>query len=164
MPAARTYEPIATYTASGSSTTFSFTSISSTYTDLRLVINGTLTSNQGIKMRFNSDSTTKYSYTRMYGNGTSAGTDTSANRDAIDVGYQISSSRQMTTIDIINANNSTTNKVCLYRLSAPANDGALAGVGLWYPTTKVAITTIDLVAGANYVSGTTATLYGITAA
>lgn len=157
-----TYETIATYTANGSSSTFSFTSISSTFTDLRLVINGTLTSNQGIKMRFNSDSNTNYSYTRVYGNGTSAGADTSTSRDGIDVGYQISSSRQITTIDVMNANNSTTFKSCLYRLGAPANDGALAAVGLWRNTAR--ITSIDFIAGANYVSGTTATLYGITVA
>lgn len=162
MPAAQTYEPIATYTANGSSTTFSFTSISSTYTDLRLVISGTLVSNQGIKMRFNSDSGTNYAYTRVYGNGSSSGTDNTASANGVDVGYQIASSRQMTTVDVINANNSTTNKVSLYRLNAIANDGALAGVGLWINT--AAITRIDLVAGANYVSGTTATLYGIKAA
>ena len=162
MPAGSTYSTIATYTASGSSATFSFTSIPSTFTDLHLVINGTLTSNQGIKMRFNSDSGSNYSYLRVYGNGTSAGTDASGNRDGIDIGYQISSSRQMTIVDVMNANNSTTFKSSLYRLSAPANDGALAGISLWRNT--AAITSIDLVAGANYVSGTTATLYGITAA
>ena len=57
-----TYTPIATTTFSGSTATLDFTSISG-YTDLILVINGSLASDQRFCLRFNSDTGNNYAST-----------------------------------------------------------------------------------------------------
>lgn len=160
MPA--TYEPIQTFTASGSSTTFSFSTLPTTYTDLVIVLVGTLTgSNQGVKMRFNGDATNgNYLYKRLNAAG-SAQTDQTSS-DGIDVGYQITSSRQMTTIRIPSYRVANFKKLCFYSLTAPTNDGIVRAAGEWNNTG--AITSIALVAGNNFTSDTTATLYGIASA
>ena len=73
MPASNTYESISSVTLTSNSTTVTFGSIPQTYTDLVLVIVAKITSG-GLDMfiRFNSDTGSNYSYTQLYGNGTSA--------------------------------------------------------------------------------------------
>ena len=159
MPA--TYEPIETLTASGSTTTFSFSSLPTNYTDLVIVLVGTLTgSNQGVKMRFNGDSASNYLYKRFNAAGSPQTDQTSS--DGIDIGYQITSSRQMTTVRIASYRVTNFKKLCFYSLTAPTNDGIVRAAGEWNNTG--AITSITLVAGNNYSSNTTATLYGIASA
>lgn len=69
---AATYEPIATTTASGSSSSITFSSISSAYTDLVLVANASVTSGSDTAiLRFNGDTGSNYSRTFLSGNGSS---------------------------------------------------------------------------------------------
>ena len=65
MAAGSTYTPIATTTGTGSSGTITFTSIPSTYTDLRIILNGTETNATlyEFDMRYNNDSGNNYSLT-----------------------------------------------------------------------------------------------------
>jgi hypothetical protein len=66
-----TYDKIATTTLS-SAGVITFTSIPATYTDLVLVLSATATSFASVKVRFNSDSATNYSFTNIGGNGSAA--------------------------------------------------------------------------------------------
>ena len=71
MPA--TYQPIETQTVSGTSTsTVTFSSIPQTYTDLVLVSAITQSADVSNYLRFNSDTGTNYSRTRLVGTGSSA--------------------------------------------------------------------------------------------
>ena len=152
-----TYEPIATTTASGSQSVITFSSIPGTFTDLVLVINaGT---NAGYTIRLNSDSGNNYSWTRLYGDGSAAVSDRGSNANNISSGWG-GSTNNLLTVNIMNYANTTTNKTALTRISD--NGYAVALVGMWRNT--AAVNTVSITGGANYVSGSTFTLYGIKAA
>jgi hypothetical protein len=163
---ASTYEPIATSTVSGSSTSvITFSSIPSTYTDLVLIADAKLdVSGQGINLTFNSDTATNYSSTRLYGNGSSASSDRQTNGTYINFALGSVDAGQLIIANIMNYSNATTYKTTLIRQNtASAFVGSL--VGLWRAT-PAAITRIDLTSGgtSKYVAGSTFTLYGIKAA
>ena len=69
-----TYEPIATTTLGSAAASITFSSIPATYTDLRVVFNGTVTEvGETLYYRFNSDGASNYSITQVYGaSGTAA--------------------------------------------------------------------------------------------
>lgn len=163
MAAGSTYTPIATQTLGGATSAITFASIPSTYTDLVLILDGTVSSNCGIQLKFNSDSGTNYSFTRMTGDGTTASSDRSSNAAFMELGYYVSTARNMNILQIMNYANTTTYKTVLNRANAQTtNIGAQAYVELWRST--AAINTISLNASGNFVTGTTATLYGIASA
>ncbi len=166
MAAGNTYEPIATTTVSGSSTnTITFTSITATYTDLILVLNGTGSVNaQDINLYLNNDSATNYSRTYIYGDGTTAVSGRESNKSFISVSTGDTSS-VTTTIQLMNYANTTTYKTVLVRCSSAARI-VFSVVGLWRAT-PAAINRLDIVMSGGtpyFVSGYTATLYGIKAA
>jgi hypothetical protein len=161
MPA--TYEPIATQTLGSASSSVSFSSIASTYTDLILTIDGTVGSNCGIQLRFNSDSGSNYSFTRMTGDGSTASSDRSSNATFMELGYYVTTTRNMNIVQIMNYSNTTTFKTVLNRASAQSvNIGAQAYVEMWRQTS--AINSITINASGNLSSGSILTLYGIKAA
>lgn len=166
MAAGSTYTPIATQTLGSSSTNVSFTSIPGTYTDLIIVFDGAnITANNSDSfMRFNSDSTTNYSYTVLQGTGAAAQSYRGTSTNAINVGNTNTSIRNNAIIQIMNYANSTTYKTCITRSNNPSNL-VQANVGLWRST--AAITQIDLSSekgASSWASGSTFTLYGIAAA
>lgn len=160
MPA--TYEPIATTTLTSAQSSVTFSSISGSYTDLVLIVAGTVNTNSYFTLRLNGDTNTNYSNTEMDGNGTSA----SSNRNTSN-NYMYNGSVFTTQTNIItqiqNYSNSTTYKTILTR-SNNAGSIVKASVGLWRSTS--AITSLEIgTGGANtYSSGSTFTLYGIKAA
>ena len=157
-----TYTPIATTTLGSAASSVTFSSISGSYTDLRIVYATTASGDAGNYLRFNSDSGSNYSRTNLYGNGSSAGSDRQSNVTGIYGPFTMSSAITSNTIDIMNYSNSTTYKTCLVRAGA-ANNSTLATVGLWRSTS--AITSILITCdGANFVSGSTFTLYGVKSA
>jgi hypothetical protein len=159
---ASTYTPIATTTLGSAASSVTFSSISSTYTDLRIVYATTASADAGNYIRYNSDSGSNYSRTNLYGNGSSAGSDRQTTQTGIYGPFTMSSAITANTIEIMNYSNSTTYKTCLVRAGA-ANNSTLATVGLWRST--AAITSVSITCdGANFVSGSTFTLYGIKAA
>jgi hypothetical protein len=165
---ATTYDKIATTTLGTASSTIEFGSISSGYTDLRIVLVSVndASSTQPVEMRFNSDSSTNYSTTHLYGNGGNAGSYryTNANKMTIQDGQPNSTSPIMSTIDIFSYAGNTF-KTVLITESSDTNGGGFVGriVGLWRSTS--AITTITLgapLAGPQkFGVGSIATLYGI---
>ena len=166
-----TYTPIATATSSGSTSTFSFTSISSTYTDLILVCSlrssFALTDHDTL-IRVNGSTSTIYSRTKLEGDGSSA----SSSRNTSQTGFysgQVqgasSTSGVFSTqiVQLMNYSNATTYKTFLSRNNTPTNYVS-AVVGLWRNT--AAINQVDILNadGSNWVSGSTATLYGVKSA
>jgi hypothetical protein len=166
MPAARTYEPIATTTLGSTATTVSFTSIPGTYTDLVLITSIKATSaNTNQWMRFNSDSGTNYSSTNLYGTGTSALATKSVSQDKINSvlsGFLTTTENSPGIYNIMNYSDTTTLKTIISRFN---NTGvvAQAEVSIWSSTS--AITSIEIFTTPDsFAVGSTLTLYGIKAA
>lgn len=165
MPDVSTEVAIATTTLGSAASTITFNSISSAYTDLRIVIVATGSSASIGQLRFNGVSTGgTYSSTYLYGNGTSALTSSrTARNGGIDFfeGSVSATIPTFSTIDIFSYAKSTY-KTCLIAGSLDQNGSGQTEriVGLWSST--AAITTVALVGnGMNWATGTTATLYGI---
>ena len=165
MAAGATYEPIATTTL-GSAGSITFSSIPSTYTDLRLVVSGKSSSSYSGAIRFNGISTTTYSSTNLIGDGTAASSIRVSSDTAIYVGGWGASAGTtypaLITIDIFSYAGATYKTV----LGTWSNDMNGTGstercIGLWRSTS--AITSLSLFE-TNYAIGTVATLYGIKAA
>lgn len=161
---ASTYEPIATTTLGSSATSYTFSSIPSTYSDLVVVVVGAnATGDTGLGLEFNGDTATNYSMTLIYGNGSSAvsGRATSANK--IDIG-RMDGSISSNIFHIQNYSNTTTNKTVIGRGNAMSI--VTATVGLWRSTAAInAVKIYGSSAGsASFNTGTTFTLYGIKAA
>jgi len=161
MPA--TYEPIATTTIGVATASISFSSIAATYTDLKVVLVA-LTSGGANRIRFNSDSGTNYSRVKITGDGTSATSTQSTSATSISFGANanpVLTIPYLNTVDVFSYAGST-NKTVLWDQELDLNgSGEISkGVGLWRNTS--AITAIELTnSGGNFLTGTTATLYGI---
>ena len=161
-----TYEPIGTYTVSGGSpATFNFTSIPSTYTDLRIVATVTSSATSNFYLRVNADSSSLYSWTRLSGNGSAAASTRTTNQTI----WQLNNSAIDATIpesffiDIFSYAGSTF-KTALWTASQDNNGSGTTSnyVGLYQSTT--AITSLSLQAlnpVDTYNNGSTVTLYGI---
>jgi hypothetical protein len=158
--ATNTYVALAKVTASGSSTTqLIMTSIPNTYTDL-IIVGNIPTSMVGVNgyLQFNGDTGSNYSWTRLFGDGSSA----SSSRGTSQTGINYLVNDYTTTIcQIQNYSNSTTYKTALVRANNPS-DYVTATVGLWRNTAAITSVTIDL-DGNTIPSGTTFSLYGIKA-
>jgi len=161
MAAGSTYTPIATYTATGSVSTVTFSSIPQTYTDL-VLIGAAKDSNNYTGMRVNNSSAANYSRTYMTWNGTSAGSARTTSDTTLYVGGN-DTNFEVSIYNFQNYSNTTTYKTILGTQKI-ANATSIAAVGLWRST--AAITEIDIysVSGATILTGTTFTLYGIASA
>jgi hypothetical protein len=162
MAAGNTYTPLATTTLSSDTANVTFSSISGSYTDLVLVVNGGLATQGAMVVQLNTDTGTNYSVTRVYGDGTTATSDRFTSQNYLDFGFFPANLNSNSIIQFMNYSNATTYKTMLNRWNSPAY--AVAVVGLWRNT--AAITSIKLfnATAINLKSGTTFTLYGIAAA
>lgn len=161
MPA--TYEPIATTTLGSAASTITFSSIPSTFTDLRIVMIGTAQSASFLAglVRFNSDTGSNYSYTWMYGDGSAAGSGRASNQTTINLinWTSINSTTPgLLTFDVLSYAGSTNKTI----LGTGSNDQNGSGsvervVGLWRSTSAINTITLSNAFG----TGFTATLYGI---
>ena len=162
MPNTSTEVAIATTTLGSAAGDITFSSISSAYTDLRVVlVNKGATG--GCRLQFNSDTGSNYSTTNLSGDGTNVASARTINNDRISLDYWGMSATipSIYTVDIFSYAGSTYKTV----LGTAAEDyngsgSTSARVGLWRSTS--AITTIKLFTLATaFQAGTTATLYGI---
>ena len=158
--ATATYEAIATYSSSGSSTEFDFTAIANTYTDLVIIIDGKTTGGATFACQVNGDGSSLYSSTRGYGSGSTTGSDRGSGAR-----WDFSIGSATDPLNIIlqfqNYSNTSVFKSVLCRSNNPLNYvGAIAGL---YRSTS-AISSIKIYTTSTFASGTSATLYGIKAA
>jgi len=164
MPA--TYDSIASTTLGSNQTTVTFSSISASFTDLVLVANFNNTTSVDMFLRFNGVTTTVYSDTQLYGNGSSAASYRQSNASAglLDLGAGgFGTALGTTIIQIMNYSNTTTNKTYLTRSSFSAL-AVGATVGLWRSTAAINEVSIFSSSANAIASGSTFTLYGIKAA
>jgi hypothetical protein len=162
---ATTYEKIATTTLGSAASTITFSSISSAYTDLKVVVTALAAGDYSwLDIRFNSDSGTNYSRTFIRGDGSTASSGRRTSDNQINVspdGIGGSTNPAFYEIDIFSYAGSTY-KTALISASGDQNGSGqvLRTVGLWRNT--AAITTLGLISGNfNFASGTSATIYGI---
>lgn len=164
-----TYTPIATTTLGSAQSSYTFTSIPSTYTDLILVYNGIPTnsgSHKDIRIQVGNgsiDTSTNYSYTYVGGNGSSASSGRGSSTTYIST-YALAGTYGYATVigQFQNYANTNTYKTVLIRTSDAAAETD-AFVGLWRSTS--AINTIKmLISSDSFDVGSTFTLYGIKAA
>jgi hypothetical protein len=159
-----TYTPIATTTVGTATASVTLSSISSTYTDLILVINGTTTSGADAYLRVNGDSGNNYSQTILVGQGTSAGSTRYSSNDRVYIDYNglTAATFNMNAIfHFMNYSNTSVYKTFLVR----ENNAAVSTeshADLWRSTS--AINSITAFTGSTWVSGTTFNLFGIKAA
>lgn len=165
MAKTATYSLIASYTIPSAASTYTFSSIPSTYTDLVLISNPKVSSVQeAVQIQFNSDTGNNYSFTQLYGNGTSA-----FSARAASIGYIYATNGTSTTnygagvFNILDYSNTTTYKTTLGRFSEAAYN-AWSGVGLWRSTAAITSITLTVSGTSNTLSaGSTFKLYGIQA-
>lgn len=158
-----TYEPIATTTLGSNTTQIDFTGISGSYTDIVAVFNGSMTASGSARFRVNSDASSIYSNTRMYGSGTTTGSDRDSAYNIGITGFFLANNRAMFQANFMNYSNTTTNKTVLSRDNSESY--TFAWVNVWRST--AAITSISFFCdntSTYYTSGSTFTLYGIKAA
>ena len=172
--------PIASATATGSSGTFSFGNIPSTYQDLYVVVQirtdqGSVTSRSNELRVLLNNSFTGYSNTRLIGDGTSAQSARDTSQSSIWGGYipiatDTAGIFAVQSFHILNYANTSTFKTVLYRAALDKNGSSTngtgtttLGVGLWQNTAAVSVFRLDTFGFGNYVTGSTATLYGIRA-
>lgn len=154
-----TYEKLATTTLSSATATITFSSISGAYTDLVISEFGITSADSGININFNGDTGSNYSFTYMYGDGSSVVSGRDTNR-SFGSGGRAGVNGGVGLFNIMNYSNTTTYKTTLSR-GSNANALAIAIVTLWRSTS--AITSINLTrgGGGNFDAGSTFTLYGI---
>lgn len=163
MPAGSTYSTIATTTLGSAAASYTFSSIPSTYTDLVLICSIFNSSVANTYLRFNGDSSSIYSRTRLSGSGSTA---TSSRATNTNTGYidtiATENPQENILVSIQNYSNGQVFKTYLARANN-AGSGVDATVGLWRSTD--AITSIAIFTDSGSMSaGSTFTLYGITAA
>jgi predicted DNA binding protein len=162
MPA--TYEPIATQTLTTSATTVTFNSIPNTYTDLVISYGAIGVSDSQLRIRFNGDTGSNYSYTTMSGNGSTTESFRQANGNSMTTDYyfSVTTNGGATLINVLNYSNTTTFKTAIMRANNTSY-AVMANAGLWRSTS--AINQIDLIiTTGSLAAGSVITVYGIKAA
>jgi hypothetical protein len=166
--ATNTYVALDKITLGTAAASITFSSIPQGYTDLVLVSNPKVSSNQeAIQVQFNTDTSsgsTNYSFTQLYGDGSSAASSRSSNGSSIYLSNGTSASNYGAGIfNIMNYSNTTTYKNVLGRFSEAAYV-SWADVGLWRNTDAITSLTLT-VSGTNKTlsAGSTFSLYGIAA-
>ena len=161
---ATTYTPIATTTLGSNQNAVTFSSISGSYTDLIMVINGYNTAGGYYYLRVGNgsvDTGNNYSRTRLAGDGSTAYSDRQTNTSYVQLSIGTSANGN-TIINLNNYANTSTYKTILSRYNFTTGEAA-AVVGLWRSTS--AINTVSVIGGGgDWVAGSTFTLYGIKAA
>ena len=164
MAAGSTYSQIATTTL-GSAGTATFSNIPQTYTNLVIVMQGApVSSGPSIGMQFNGDTGTNYSFTYMFGNGSTASSGRGTSRTygvLFDFVVGMPTTSLSTAIaSIPQYQNTSTYKSYIAR-GSNANTGTDSNVGLWRSTAAITSLSIITTSGSNYQTGAIFSLYGI---
>jgi hypothetical protein len=154
---ASTYEKIATQTVSAVSS-ITFSSIPATYTDLVLIGAGNSSSSGTLYLQFNSVTSNQYSYTSLYGTGSSAASGSTVAGAFGYVGFY-NTNQSNFICNLQNYSNSTTYKTTISRTNS--SDYVATTAMLW--ANNSSINSILIAPNSGNFTGTV-TLYGIKAA
>lgn len=164
MAAGSTYTPIATTTLASAATSYTFSSIPSTYTDLVLIADMSATGSTNYpSIRLNGDTAGNYSRTYINGDGTTATSSRNGETYMTVFGNQITATRTNFIMHFMNYANTTTYKTALSRKNDTGNIMG-ATVHLWRSTSAISSILITSQTADTFKIGTMFTLYGITAA
>lgn len=158
---AATYTPIASATLGTATSSVTFSSIPSTYTDLILVANPINTTTTALNLYLNSDTGTNYSCTRLFGDGGTAYSDRFSNTASSLGGWGTNTNTNpyLFVLQIMNYSNTTTNKTILTRVTE-LNAGYVGFITtLWRNT--AAVNSLTFNGNNNFAVGSTFNLYGI---
>lgn len=161
-----TYEPITTTTLSTAASSITFSSITGSYTDLRLVVTCGTTNGNDVRLEFNNDGSAIYHWGGMEYNGT-VNPIFNGNMSYLPCMGGVAAPTTPTAqiqVDINSYSATTRNKTALITnaMDRAASGGVVTRVVGLYASTS-AITTVKIyVPGSTLVAGTVATLYGIT--
>ena len=171
---ATTYEPIASQTLGSDTANIEFTSIPGTYTDLVLVLTGrtsrTTDAFEAVGMRFNSDSGSNYSLTYLLGSGAATASNRASNITNVEFArfnpsVSGNTSPAIAVAQIMSYASTSVFKTVLGSGAASAEAYPVSRyVGLWRSTAAITSIRLQTGLGPNFVSGATASLYGIKAA
>lgn len=164
------FDSIATTTLSGNSTSFTFSSIPSTYKHLQLrCFLKPGSGDNDILLQFNGDTGSNYSYHTLFGTGSATGADGSANQTFIYLARAFNTANvgAGAIVDILDYAN--TNKYKTARILAGFEDNTshpgYRDVGLysgsWRNTTAISSITISVASGFSLGQYTSVALYGI---
>jgi hypothetical protein len=155
-----TYTPLATVTLGSSAASVTFSSIPATYRDLIVVFKGAQNaSSTSIQMRFNGDSASNYTYVYMSSAGDPNPTSGSGSFTGIAPGA-FGTTQTNVLYQVMDYSATDKHKTVLTRLDdQPQQTSAWAG--RWANT--AAITSVAIVSGNQFVSGTTVSMYGVIA-
>lgn len=153
---------LATTTLASNTTTVTFSSISSAYRDLRLVISGTVNATTNLSAILNGDSSAAYSRVYMGGNGSTTSSSSFANADPF-IGYwEGGGSNNNMIIDFMDYSATDKHKTALSRANNPA---AVTWAWCYRWGSTNAISSIAMSANATtWATGTTFSLFGIVSA
>lgn len=152
---------LATITLASAQSTVTFSSITGSYRDLRLIVSATNSSaSTNLRLQYNGDTATNYSFVVMEGNGSSAISAASGAFAGALVGESYVA-ESMQVIDILDYSATDKHKTALARNNRPA--GATTAIANRWANTA-AITTILVFPGSStFAAGSTFTLYGVSA-
>lgn len=159
-----THTLIASQTASGSTSTITFSSIPSTYTDVKLIANirdANTTVGDNLIIRFNSDSTTNYSYVSISSSGATASSATTTNAtnliSKIKTAIDIANTFSYFEMYISNYNSTSTKPIFI----VDAWDNLDIWASQWRGTSGITSITLTNSSASNFVANSTFYLYGI---
>lgn len=163
MPDTSTEVALATTTLSSAASSITFSSIPSTYTDLRLVVVTRPSANfPGLRCRINSDSSTLYSYTQLTGTGSIAESVRSSGNDFFHLSSQSTNAQFLLSITNFFNYAGSTNKTMLQEVSYDRNgSGTVQRTVHLYRSTNSISSLYLYTSSDSFDTGTTATLYGI---
>ena len=159
MPA--TYEKIQSTTLSSGSANITFSSIPSTYTDLRVVCVATGSGNFGA--RLNGDTGANYSHTDLIGSGSTASGYAASGQSYMVIDNALNglgSTPQLYTLDIFSYAGSTY-KSTLVTANEDNNGSGYVSHQVYLWNSTAAINSVTVLGSSTLNAGTTATLYGI---
>ena len=162
-----TYNKIASNTLGSAASSVTFSSISSAYTDLVIVVQAAVTTGSvALRMQFNTDTGANYQSIWLTGNGSTAASGKSTGNTYMKIdensGMNTTLGQGLNLINIMNYSNTSTYKPVLTRPNR-ADLGVDAFVGYWLNAAAINSITL-LTSSSTFITGSTFTLYGIKAA
>ena len=158
---ATTYEPIATTTLGSGASSITLSSIPGTYTDLKFILKGSVTSGGGPSVTFNSDTASNYSRSYMVGFNGIVSAATTNNTQSFNLGYFDTANPAMMVLEVLSYSGSSSKTVLgsVYSRQT-SNPRHQHNVAMWRSSSAITSATFS----ASFAAGTIVTVYGIKAA
>lgn len=164
MAAGLTYTPIATTTLTSTATSYTISSIPSTYTDLILISNTTGSSvDASLAIRFNADANANYSSIRIVTDGTNIYNSIDSNALRALVGV-VSTNTESVSVAHINNYASTTTYKTVISYGGKTSTYTCMQPSSWRSNSAISSMEIFITDGGTFNIGSQFTLYGIQAA